>query len=152
MMTQKECSHLFCKCKTQKAALACPSSHTAWNSCLFPDESRMWRLTHLNARSDLHYQDCLSTPPLIVTWHFLRVHFFKKLHWASAGVKRLDLCSRSHNVASPEKFPFIGFGAPYVVIQPLFLIMLCCFASGSISLHLFLILWEEAGKQMHLYQ
>lgn len=151
-MNQKESGHLSCKCKTQKAALAHLSSHTVWNSCLLPDESRMWRLTHLNARSGLHHQSCFSTRPPIVTWHFLRVHFFKKLHWASAGVKRLDLCYRSHNVACPAKCPFIGFGAPYFVIQPLFIIMLCCFASGSVSLHLFLIPRGEVGKWMHLYQ
>ena len=36
------------------------SSHTVWNSCFSPEERRMWRLTHLNARSGLHRQGCFS--------------------------------------------------------------------------------------------
>lgn len=70
MMNQEECGHLFCKCRTQRAALAHLTSHKVWNSCLFPGESGMRRLTHLHARSDLHHQAS--------AWHFLRVHFFKK--------------------------------------------------------------------------
>lgn len=109
MMNQEECGHLFCKCRTQRAALAHLTSHTVWSSCLFPGESGMRRLTHLHARSDLHHQAS--------AWHFLRVHFFKKKKKKKA---LLSLCWRK--VIGPLlqitqcclscKVSIYGFGGP----------------------------------------